>query len=79
MHKVGQVRADAFLIAIGPETFVEELLYRASTGTDHDEDTWDQLQRDMIDHMLKLEAVLGPRIQKYRDGEKVTITQDQHV
>ncbi|QDV56289.1 DUF4268 domain-containing protein [Rosistilla oblonga] len=50
-----------------------------STGTEEEEGTWDQLQTDLIDHMLKLEAVLGSRIQKYRDGENFVVRQDEHA
>lgn len=44
-----------------------------SEGSFHDESSWSQLQEDMVAAMIKLEAAIGPFIQKYRDGAPVDV------
>ncbi|MBC8288995.1 MAG: DUF4268 domain-containing protein [Planctomycetes bacterium] len=42
----------------------------ANSGSTGDESTWDTLQTEMVDQMIRLEAALAPYIAKYRQGEK---------
>lgn len=44
-----------------------------SEGTDQDEETWDQMQSDMVTAMVNFESALAPYIQIYRDGAEIAV------